>query len=293
MKETLVYAGYVAGWTAVRKLPERVALAGFARAADVVTRLRAKGVEQLEANLKRVRPDASEAEIRELARAGMRTYLRYWCEAFRLQDWNGEQIKASVVTHDEPVFWKAVEAGRGVVAALPHMGNWDLAGAWAATMGAPVTAVAQRLTPEKLYQRFVGYRKAIGIEVVPLTGGPDPMPVLADRLREGRVVCLVSDRDLSRRGVEVSFFGEKTKMPAGPAALAVRTGASLMPVTMWYDGPVMHIKFHQLLDPSGGGRDRIRTLTQAVADEFAVGIAEHPADWHMLQRLWLSDLEPR
>jgi lauroyl/myristoyl acyltransferase len=293
VKDALVYGGYVAGWSLVRKLPERVALGGFAAGADLVWRARLKGVRRLASNLRRVRPDASEAELGALARAGLRTYFRYWCEAFRLQDLTPEKIRASVVTHNEPAFWKAIEAGHGVVAALPHMGNWDLAGAWAATVGAPVVAVAQRLTPEKLFQRFVGYREALGIEVVPLTGGPDPMPLLVTRLREGRLVCLVADRDLSKRGVEVSFFGEATKMPAGPAALAVRTGACLMPVTLWYEGPAMHVKFHEPLDPSGGGRDRIRTLTQAIADEFAAGIAEHPADWHMLQRLWLADLEPR
>lgn len=285
----LVYAGYATGWAGVRRLPERLAHAGFAGAADAAWRARIGGVRQLERNLARVRPDADEREVRTLSRAGMRSYLRYWCDAFRLQDLTGERIRAGVVTHDEPVFWKAIDAGKGVVAALPHMGNWDLAAAWAATVGAPVTAVAERVRPERLFERFVAYREAIGMEVVPLRGGPDPMPVLADRLRSGRLVCLVADRDMSRRGVEVSFFGAAAKMPAGPAALAVRTGASLLPVTMWYDGPAMHIRFHQPLETRRAG---IRELTQRIADEFAVGIAEHPADWHMLQPVWLADADP-
>jgi len=260
--------------------------------ADVAWLLRVPGVIRLERNLARVRPDASAEELRRLSRAGLRTYLRYWCEAFRLQNLTPERIRASVVTHDEPVFWKAVKAGRGVVVALPHMGNWDLAGAWAATVGTPVTTVAERLRPERLFARFVGYREALGIEVLPLRGGPDPMPILVERLRAGRLVCLVSDRDLSSRGVEVRFFGETARMPAGPAALAVRTGACLLPVTLWYEGPAMHVRFHEPID-LGTGQGRIPELTQALADVFASAIAEHPEDWHMLQRLWPADAAPR
>ncbi len=292
LKDAGVVAAYSAGWAILRKLPEGAAFGALGTLADLAWLRRTKGVRQLQRNLSRVRPDLGEAELRRLTRAGMRSYFRYWCEAFRLPDVTPEDIDRTVVTHGEDRFWEGVKSGQGLVAALPHMANWDFAGAWASLHGAAVTTVAERLRPERLFDRFVAYRTALGIEVVPTTGGEDPMRILGDRLRAGGLVCLVADRDLSTRGVDVSFFGQQSRMPAGPAALAVRTNAALMPVTMWYDGPTMHIRFHDVLEKPAGGRHAIRTLTQQIADAFAEGIAEHPDDWHMLQRLWLADLEP-
>jgi phosphatidylinositol dimannoside acyltransferase len=285
-----VAAAYSAGWAVLRRLPGPVAFGLLRVLADLAWLRRTRGVRQLQHNLHRVRPDAGEAELRALTRAGMRSYFRYWCEAFRLPDMRPDDIRRSVVTHGGEAFWAAVHSGRGVVAALPHMANWDFAGAWAFGHGTRMTTVAERVRPESLYDRFVAYRSALGIEVLPSKGGDDPMQVLAERLRAGGLVVLVADRDLSTRGVEVSFFKEQTRMPAGPAALAVRTGAVLIPVTLWYDGPRMHIHFHDPLEKPVGSRQAIRTLTQQIADEFAAGIAEHPEDWHMLQRLWIDDL---
>jgi KDO2-lipid IV(A) lauroyltransferase len=188
-----------------------------------------------------------------------------------------------------------------VVIALGHSGNWDHAGAWAAYTGRPVTTVAERLKPEGLYDRFLAYRESIGISVLPLTGGTrQPLDALADRLREGGLVCLLADRDLSRRGVEVSFFGGRTRMPAGPALLALRTGAPLLVARLWYDetgtrgsivGPVAVPPEHSV-PPGTDIVARAAVMTQAVADSLAEGIAAHPEDWHMLQKLWLDDAGP-
>jgi lauroyl/myristoyl acyltransferase len=283
---------YSLGWALVRKLPRPIAFGLLQLLADLAWMCRVRGVLQLQRNLRRVRPEASDEELWSLTRAGMRSYFRYWCEMFRLPDMTREEIDRKVVTHNEEIFWAAVESGRGIVAALPHMGNWDFAGAWATSRGIPMTAVAERLRPERLFDRFVAHRAALGIEVLPVTGGPDPMTALTERLAAGRVIGLVADRDLSARGVDVTFLGEPTRMPAGPAALAVRTGATLLPVTMWYDGPSMHIRFHEPLERTGGQRQAIRELTQRLADVFAQAILEHPEDWHMLQPLWLADLRP-
>jgi KDO2-lipid IV(A) lauroyltransferase len=194
------------------------------------------------------------------------------------------------VTCDDP---DRLHGEKGVVAVLPHMGNWDVAGAWASLTGAKFTTVAERLKPEGLFDRFVAFRESLGMEVVPLTGGADnPFDLLADRLRAGGLVCLLGDRDLTARGIEVTFFGETAKFPAGPAALAVRTGAALTPATLWFDGNGWHIRMHPPVEVEPGP-DRIARMTQAVADVFEQGIREHPSDWHMLQRLWLADLEPR
>ncbi|MEQ4208654.1 phosphatidylinositol mannoside acyltransferase [Actinopolymorpha sp. B9G3] len=290
LTDHVVSSAYSVGWAVLRRLPGPAAFGLLRLLADLAWLRRTRGVRQLQRNLARVRPDAGEAELRALTRAGMRSYFRYWCEAFRLPDMRPDDIRQSVVTHGGEAFWTAVHSGRGVVAALPHMGNWDFAGAWASTHGTRMTTVAERVRPERLFDRFVAYRAALGIEVLPATGGPDPMQGLTERLRDGGLVVLVADRDLSTRGVEVSFFGEQTRMPAGPAALAVRTGAVLIPVTLWYDGPRMHIHFHDALEKPAASRQAIRTLTQQIADTFAAGIAEHPEDWHMLQRLWIADL---
>jgi KDO2-lipid IV(A) lauroyltransferase len=159
----------------------------------------------------------------------------------------------------------------------------------------PFTTVAERLRPESLYDRFVAYRESLGMEVLPHSGGA-AFGTLARRLRAGGLVCLVADRDLSASGVEVEYFGETARMPAGPALLAQHTGALLLPVTLWYgEEPVMHGRIHAPVDvPATGTRvEKTSSMTQALADTFATGIAEHPEDWHMLQRLWLADLEER
>lgn len=295
MKDRLIDGAYALGWTALKHLPEPVARGLFNRLADYAWRRRGKGVLRLEANLRRVRPELDEAGLRELSRAGMRSYLRYWKESFRLQSWSTEQLAEHCQVKGSEQLDQAFAAGRGAVVALPHMGNWDLAGAWVATVvGHPFTTVAERLKPESLYDRFVAYRESLGMEVLPLTGGQVSVTgTLARRLRTGKLICLVGDRDLSEAGLPVDFFGEQTRMPAGPAALALRTGAALFPVTLWYDGPVMRGIIHPEVQPPAEGDQREKTaaMTQTMADIWADGIREHPEDWHMLQKLWLADLE--
>ncbi|NEB78590.1 phosphatidylinositol mannoside acyltransferase [Streptomyces sp. SID14478] len=285
---------YGLGWTTVKKLPEPVANRLGRTIADIAWKKRGKGVLRLEANLARVVPDATPERLRQLSHAGMRSYLRYWMESFRLPAWSTERIRNGFAVKDVHHLTEGLAAGKGVVLALPHMGNYDLAGAWVTTeLDTPFTTVAERLKPETLYDRFVAYREGLGMEVLPHTGG-SAFGTLARRLRAGGLVCLVADRDLSASGVEVKFFGETTRMPAGPAMLAQQTGALLLPVTLWYDGsPVMRGRVHPPVDvPETGTRaEKTSVMTQALADAFATGIADHPQDWHMLQRLWLADLE--
>lgn len=291
-----MYSAYALGWAALKHLPEPAAKGLFDRLADHAWRRRGPRVAQLEANLRRVHPEADAARLRELSRAGMRSYLRYWMESFRLQTWSRERIARDVQVEGFERLREAMESGRGAVIALPHMGNWDLAGAWVALEGYPFTTVAERLKPERLFERFVAYRESLGMEVLALTGGgASVVGTLARRLREGRLVCLVGDRDLSEAGVGVSFFGEETRMPAGPAALCLRTGAALLPVTIWYDGPVMRAMIHpEVVPPAEGDRaERTAAMVQGMADVWAAGIREHSEDWHMLQRLWLADLPAR
>jgi KDO2-lipid IV(A) lauroyltransferase len=295
-QERLTDALYGLGWSTVKKLPEPVAVRLGRTVADLVWKRRGKGVRRLEGNYARVVPDASPERLAELSRAGMRSYLRYWMESFRLPAWSAERVRGGFAPKGLHHLTDGIASGRGVVLALPHMANWDLAGAWVTTeLKTPFTTVAERLKPETLYDRFVAYREGLGMEVLPHTGGA-AFGTLARRLRDGGLVCLVAERDLSASGVEVDFFGDRTRMPAGPALLAQQTGALLLPVTLWYDdSPVMQGRVHPPIEtPATGTRaEKTSVMTQALADAFATGIADHPEDWHMLQRLWLADLEPR
>jgi phosphatidylinositol dimannoside acyltransferase len=295
MRERLTDALYGLGWRTVKRLPEPAAQALGRRVADTAWRRRGPAVRRLEANLARVEPEAGPRRLRELSRAGMRSYLRYWMDAFRMPAWPEERIRSSFKPDDIHLVTDAVAAGRGAVVALPHMANWDLAGAWVVTeLDIPFSTVVERLKPESLFDRFVAYREGLGMEVLPHTGASS-FGRLARRLRAGGLVCLVADRDLSASGIDVEFFGQTAKMPAGPAMLALRTGADLLPVVLWYDdSPVMKGRVHPPVPVPGTGTpaQKARIMTQAVADRFAEGIAGHPQDWHMLQRLWPADLPP-
>ncbi|MFB7417137.1 phosphatidylinositol mannoside acyltransferase [Streptomyces sp. NPDC056121] len=295
-RERLVDALYGAGWSTVKKLPEPVAVGLGRTIADLTWRRRGKSVLRLESNLARVVPDASPERLKQLSKAGMRSYLRYWMESFRLPSWSADRVRSGFDIDDVHHLTDGLASDRGVILALPHLGNWDLAGAWVTTeLETPFTTVAERLKPETLYDRFVAYRESLGMEVLPHEGG-SAFGTLARRLRAGGLVCLVADRDLSESGVEVKFFGDIARMPAGPAILAQQTGALLLPVTLWYDeSPVMRGRIHAPIEvPETGTRaEKTSVMTQALADAFATGIADHPEDWHMLQRLWLADLEER
>ncbi|WP_406433654.1 phosphatidylinositol mannoside acyltransferase [Streptomyces sp. NBC_00631] len=293
--DRLTDALYGVGWSTVKKLPEPVAVRLGNSIADLAWKQRGKGVQRLESNYARVLPDASPERLRELSRAGMRSYLRYWMESFRLPSWSEERIRTGFAPKDVHHLIDGLASGRGVILALPHLANWDLAGAWVTTeLKTPFTTVAERLKPETLYDRFVAYREGLGMEVLPHSGGT-AFGALARRLRDGGLVCLVADRDLSASGIEVDFFGSTARMPAGPALLAQQTGAHLLPVTLWYDDTsVMKGRVHAPIEvPESGDRTaKTSVMTQALADAFATGIADHPEDWHMLQRLWLADLDP-
>ena len=292
--DSLVAFGFGAGWSAVRRMPEKAAYSMFERIADTMWARHGDSVLRLESNLRRVVPDADDAEIRRLSKDGMRSYMRYWCDAFRLPGWSRERIVDSIRIIDDHYLADGLATGRGVVVALPHMGNWDHAGAWATLAHSPVVTVAERLKPEDLYEKFLAFRRGLGMDVIPLTGGEPVFPYLSQRLHEGNLVALLGDRDLSNSGVPVTFFGSKAKFPAGPAALAVDTGAVLLTAQLYLEGGHNHVRFFPPVEvPTEGERSRrIFRTTQLVADQIEVSIRERPTDWHMLQRLWVEDLDP-
>ena len=281
-------AGYLSGWRMVRLLPERRAQALFRRVGDEVYRRRGAGVRRLRANLRRVRPDLSDADLEDLTREAVRSYLRYWCETFRLPSWPLADLVRRTRTVDEHLVREALALGRGVVVPLPHMANWDWAGAWACAEVSPLWTVAERLRPERLYDEFVAYRRTLGMTILPLSGGEAAFPRLEGWVRAGGLVCLLADRDLTRTGVEVRLCDAAARLPRGPALLARRTGAPLVPVTLHYEGETMTLTFHPAV-PHADGEDGLQVMTQGVADAFTRALREHPQDWHMMQRVFVHD----
>jgi phosphatidylinositol dimannoside acyltransferase len=298
-RDRAVGLGYSAGWSVVKSMPRSMSERAFRAVADAATVRNGGGTRQLRKNLRRVvGPAMSELRMDALVGDALRSYARYWLETFRLESMDHAAVAASFDAN--MVGREHIEAGlargKGVVLALPHSGNWDASGIWLVQRLGPFTTVAERLKPESVFDRFVAYRESIGMEVIALTGGERaPTDVLAERLRANGVVCLLADRDLSSRGIEVNFFGEPARMPAGPAMLAAMTGASLSVVHSFFAGDDGwgHTVSPPLQLPEGTLREKVISGTQQIADLFAEHIAQRPADWHMLQRLWLADLPVR
>jgi len=298
-RDRAVGLGYSAAWRTVRAMPAGVSRRWFRAAADAASVRNGAAARQLRRNLRRVvGPELPEPRMDDLVRAALRSYARYWQETFTLESMDHAAVAASFEANmvGREHIDAGLAAGRGVILALPHSGNWDASGIWLVSHSGPFTTVAERLKPESVFDRFVAYRESIGMEVVALTGGEQPPAgVLAERLRRNRVVCLLADRDLSHNGIGVDFFGGPTRMPAGPALLAARTGATLHAVHSFFVGEDGwgHTVSAPIELPGERLRDRVTAGTQQLADLFAAGIRTKPEDWHMLQRLWLADLPPR
>lgn len=302
LTEYATAAGFRLGWAVVPHVPARLAFAGFDVAARLAYRRGGAGVRQLRRNYVRLRPELSGRVLERAVRDGVRSYLRYWCELFRLPSMTAAEVRNAVRVVDEHLFTAARRASRthhrGVALFLGHMGNWDLAGRWAQLTGAQVVTVAERLEPAGVFEAFMTARRRLGMRVHPLAGG-GVLTTLAGEMAEPVVVPLLADRDLTDGGITVGFPGGPVPMAAGPAALALRTGADLMPVTMHYErvprrtcpsGFRTVLTFHPPVSaPGGRTRERARAMTQQCADAVAAEITAHTADWHMMQPFWPDD----
>lgn len=297
---------FLLAWRLAGRVPEPVVRGLLHVAADAAVLARGTGVRRLEANLRRARPVADTRALRRLVREGMRTYFRYYAEAFTLGKLTAEQVVARVRPEGEDAVQAELAAGRSVLLALGHQGNWDLAGAWASRHLAPVTTVAERLEPPEVFDEFVQLRESHGMSIIPLDAGSDVFRSLIAAVRRGGLlVPLLADRDLTARGLEVDLLGERARVAAGPAALAVATGAPLFPTTLRHErlrgarrraagsrwGIVL--TFHpQVTVPAGMPRgEQVAHLTQRWVDALGADIAAHPTHWHMLQRVFVADLD--
>jgi len=293
MGDTLVYWGYNLAWKIIRWIPESSAYRLTDRFSDFIYARNGKGVNRLRSNYQRVRPELDATQLEFLVNAGIRSSMRYWCDTFRFPSWSKERLISTTVCDNENFLRDPIAEKRGCIVALPHAGNWDHAGAYFCATGIPLTTVAEHLKPEKLFRKFLEYRSAIGMEVLDLNSRS--IAVLSQRLRAGKLIALVADRDLSKNGIPVNFFGKGAQMPAGPALLAIQTGADLITAFVKYEDVGIRIIFEEAIavPESGSVPEKAAAMTQIMADRFAKHLAVNTVDWHMMQRIWLDPSESK
>jgi KDO2-lipid IV(A) lauroyltransferase len=288
MKDSISYLAYLLGWKLIGLLPERSAYKLFQHLAHRMYRGNGKSVKRLRTNLSIVRPDITPLDLDLLVMQGLESYMRYWCDTFRIHKWSPEKIEATVSTTNDHLLRDPMIKGLGVVIALPHSGNWDHAGAYFCQQGIPLVTVAEVLKPEKLFQKFLEYRTSMGFEVLALDSRA--FATLIRRAKEKRLIALVADRDLSESGIPVTFFNRTTRMPAGPALLAIKTGIPLVVAHIFYTEKGIHINFTEVKPwLSGDDDEKISRTVAAIAATFEEGIRTHPQDWHMLQKIWVEE----
>lgn len=298
---------FALAWRYAYRIPRPLLSGGLAIAADALWLFRTGGVRQYERNLTRALPGASTREIRRVSRRGMHSYLRYYREAFVLQHLTEVQVDARVRCVGDGPALEDLANGASVILGLGHLGNWDLAGAWAERNLGHVTTVAERLKPDELYEEFLAFRSALGMTILTF-GDSGVFKTLQSAIRDtSGVVPLLADRDLGKSGVEIDLFGHCSRIAVGPAALAVTTNAPLYGMAIYYERLTgerkkaagsswgIVLKFGQRLDAGmaqGSTRERVAALSQLWMDDVAAVIAEHPEDWHMLQKVFVADLDP-
>ena len=272
-------------WRLSRWLPVSVMAFIIKRVTPVALRRGAIPVEHLKRNLAAVLGELPAEQMDALVHTNVRSYARYWREVFELSRPRGLRLLRQVVVHHADVLRQAAARGHGVVLALPHMANWDLAGAWAA-QHYRVTTVAEQVSPRQLYERFCTMREGVGMRVIPLGSGLETLTLLRQTLEAQQVVALVADRVVTgAAGVPVRFADEQAVLPAGPATLAYQTGAALVPVDLHYVDQQMHVCFLPPVSVDQGRprREEVARVTQVLADVFVDVVRAHPQDWRALQ----------
>ena len=284
-----MYLLYLFAWKVIGVLPEKSAYKLANIISDQIYNKNGKGVKRLRSNYQRVVPNISDLQLDKLTKDGMRSYLRYWFDTFRLNKWSKSRIIETTFVVRENLLRDPVETKKGCIIALPHAGNWDHAAAYFCSTGIPLTAVVEKLKPEAIFKKFLAYRQSIGIEAI--SHKEKTIPILMDRLNQGKLIALVADRDMSRNGIEVNFLGGIAKMPAGPAILAIKSGSPLVTAYIRYLDNGIEITFDETikLPIAGSEEEQVRKITQSMADNFAKRIKDSPVDWHMLQRIWVDE----
>ena len=232
----------------------------------------------------------SESEVEEAARQAFAAYGRYWAEVFWVRPRRVPAMLGQISVEGLDRVKQAQAAGRGMVLVLPHIGNWEAAGSVAHDLGLELIAVAEDLPNPRLARWFAGVRKTLGIDVVFADGSPRVMAALAEGLRRGAAIALLTDRNVRVGGSEVEFFGERTELPAGAALLAARFHVPVLPVAAFFaDGPGHHVVIEAPVEIPTEGADRVAVGTQRIASALEGLIRRDPTQWHILQPNWPSD----
>jgi len=278
--------GWLLVWRISRALPERWVYSAFERLFARALRRNAKQRTAVE-NL--LRPVVPAAELDAAVAQAFRWYGRYWAETFRMADLSDAELDARFKIDGRENIEKAYASGIGGVLATMHMGNWDAGGRWVAKRW-PLTVVVEVLRPRMIFDRFVEHRRALGMTIVPLERGGDPIGKCAEQLKKGEMIALVADRDLSGSGIEVTMFGRKTKVPAGPAVLALRTGCDLIPASIYQndDGTWRAWVLPAIARPDEGAPDAVAVYTQRLAEKFEEMVKVAPTQWHVFSRYWID-----
>jgi phosphatidylinositol dimannoside acyltransferase len=284
-----MYLGYLLAWRIIGVLPEKIAYSLANLISDYIFKKNGKGVKRLRSNYARVQPTISPDSLTTLTKEGMRSYLRYWIDTFRLNKWSTERIISTTTVTNEHLLRDPITSKQGCLVVLPHAGNWDHAAAYFCSTGINLTTVAEKLKPEQIFLKFLAYRESIGIEV--LHTEEKVMPTLLNRLTSGKLVALVADRDLSKNGIEVNFFDGMAKMPSGPARLILDSKSAFISAFITYTKQGIHIEFQNIgpIPTEGSIEEKVQLLTQLMANNFATGIKSSTVNWHMLQRIWVDE----
>ena len=286
--------GYKLAALLSRKLPKRIGLSVASFLGYVIARIDKKRRDQVIRNANRLSDsELSRKELKDFVNQTFESYAHYWVNTFRLVDMTKEEL-GSTFTHDG---WELIETAlkkdSGVILVLPHLGAWDWGGLWISKIkGVSVSTVVEPLEPPELFEWFKRSRNALGMDIISL--GSDAGSQILKAISDKQLIVLVSDRDVGGSSVEVEFFGEKTLLPAGPATLALRTGATLLPVAIYNKGDGCHgvVRPAIPLERKGKFRSDVKRITQTIADEMELLIRKAPEQWHLMQPNWPSDSQP-
>jgi len=282
---------YKMGSLAARLMPGPLASAAATSLGFTASFANAERRAMVERHIRRVNPALRGASLRVAVQQAFDSYARYYVESFRLPSLSKRVVDRSFSVDGFHHITDALELGKGCIFALPHLGGWEWAGRWMTDQGYKLTVVVEALEPPELFEWFADLRHELGMTVVPT--GPNAGTAVTKALRENQIVCLLSDRDIERNGVEVEFFGERTTLPAGPAMLGLRVGAPVLPVGVYftdeYNGHFALVRPPLSMQRTGGLRDDVARITQNLARELEFLIRRAPEQWHLFQPNWPSD----
>lgn len=287
LSDHYVVLGFRICWATFGFLPTKIRHALAKVVANLTYSRNGLGVQRLTFNIARVKGlPATEPIVKNISKRAMQSYMRYWVDMFAMTRETDERILRKVDVLNDAEFKAVFSQNRGAVLAVTHSGNWDLAGAYIAITYGGISTVAERLRPVELFDEFTKHRMSRNIEILPHRGGDVPPSVALDaRLKAGRLVGLVSDRDMSHHGIEVPFFNHIAKMPIGAAKLAIENSVPLIPAAVYERDGRTTIEFYPQIDLSSKDPNEV---TKTLAKTFEQIVGSHPENWHMLQKIWID-----